>query len=189
MTTAIALNLDHLLTARLVVARYGEMDVAKWWNTKGVLGRMGATLYGRGMPRTHLFAQARVVFEVAAVRCREVYQLPDAITLWNLPAEVEDSFHDRWHHWIAEQAKWQPLFAKLEAITGGDLIAHLAAAGAITDTVRERVGALRRAADGRAVPVGKVTAIDDHAISLLAAGFARGESGKLAVPYVKVDAA
>lgn len=183
------LNLDHLLTARLVVARFGEMDVSKWWNTKGVLGHMGATLFARGMPRTHRFAQARVAFEVAALRCREIYPLPDAVTLWALPAEIEDAFNDRWHHWIAEQGRWLPLFAALEAITGGDLIDHLSAAGAVTDEIGTRAGAMRRAADGRAVPVVGIADIDDQAIGLLAAGFAKGESGKLAVPYVKRETA
>lgn len=37
------LDLDRLLKFRLVVARFGEMDIAKWWNTKGQLGRLGAT--------------------------------------------------------------------------------------------------------------------------------------------------
>ncbi len=33
------IDFDHLLRLRLVVARFGEMDGAMWWNTKGVLGR------------------------------------------------------------------------------------------------------------------------------------------------------
>ena len=28
------INLELLLKLRLVVARFGEMDVAKWWNTR-----------------------------------------------------------------------------------------------------------------------------------------------------------
>ncbi|MBI4818833.1 MAG: hypothetical protein HY791_21360 [Deltaproteobacteria bacterium] len=47
-TTELELELDRLLKLRLVVARFGEMDVAKWWNTKGQLGRR--------FPRTHRFA-------------------------------------------------------------------------------------------------------------------------------------
>ena len=37
-----SIDLDRLLRLRLVVARFGEMDLAKWWNTKGQLGRLGA---------------------------------------------------------------------------------------------------------------------------------------------------
>jgi len=32
------LDLTHLMRLRLVVARFGEMDVARWWNTRGMLG-------------------------------------------------------------------------------------------------------------------------------------------------------
>lgn len=58
------LDLDHLLRLRLAVARFGEMDAAQWWNTKGVLGRLGAMAWPRNFPRTHAFARARTVFTV-----------------------------------------------------------------------------------------------------------------------------
>ena len=38
-----SIDLDRLLKLRLVVARFGEMDLAKWWNTRGQLGRLGET--------------------------------------------------------------------------------------------------------------------------------------------------
>ncbi len=57
--TQAAIDLDRLLKLRLVVARFGEMDLAKWWNTKGQLGRLGAAALRRGFPRTHHFAQHR----------------------------------------------------------------------------------------------------------------------------------
>jgi len=41
------LDLDRLLKLRLVVARFGEMDHACWWNTKGQLGRLGAARQAR----------------------------------------------------------------------------------------------------------------------------------------------
>ena len=66
--TSSAIDLDHLLKLRLVVARFGEMDGARWWNTKGQLGRLGAAALRHGFPRTHRFAQARAVFAVAALR-------------------------------------------------------------------------------------------------------------------------
>lgn len=73
---------------RLVVARFGEMDLAKWWNTRGQLGRLGAAALRRGFPRTHRFAQARSVFAVAAHRCTEVFEPPGCVTLWRLPEAV-----------------------------------------------------------------------------------------------------
>ena len=47
---------------------------------------MGAAALRRGLPRTHYFAQARSVFAVAAHRCDEVFNPPDTVTLWRLPA-------------------------------------------------------------------------------------------------------
>jgi hypothetical protein len=87
-----ALNYDRLLKLRLIVARFGEMDIAKWWNTRGQLSRLGATAIRRGLPRTHYFAQARSVFAVAAYRCREVFDPPDSVTLWQLSEIVEEEF-------------------------------------------------------------------------------------------------
>src|SRR5262245_13092380 len=91
-----AVDLERLMKLRLLVARLGEMDLSRWWNTRGMLGRFGEVAAKRGFPRTHAFAQARVVFAVAAHRCREVFDPPRSMTLWNLPAEVEDRFESEW---------------------------------------------------------------------------------------------
>ena len=88
---------------RLVVARHGEMDRAGWWNTNGMLGRYGAIALERGLPRTHRFAQARVVFAVARARCEELFDAPGSVTLWRLPAEVEDQFDEHWQAWLGER--------------------------------------------------------------------------------------
>lgn len=90
-------DLDRLLKLRLVVARFGEMDGARWWNTKGQLGRFGAAALRRGFPRTHRFAQARAVFAVAAHRCAEVFDPPGGVTLWRMP---EGGVRI---HWLAER--------------------------------------------------------------------------------------
>src|SRR5438132_2207688 len=78
-TRQLPLDLDHLLKLRLVVARHGEMDAARWWNTQGVLGRRGSIVLKRGFPTTYAFAQARIVFEVARSRCRELFDPPGCI--------------------------------------------------------------------------------------------------------------
>ncbi len=83
-----AIDLDRLLKLRLVVARFGEMDLAKWWNTKGELGRLGAAALRCGFPRTHHFAQARSVFAVAAHRCAEVFEPSGCVTLWRLDGKL-----------------------------------------------------------------------------------------------------
>jgi len=62
------IDFKRLFKLRLVVARHGEMDAARWWNTQGVLGPRGVSVLRRGFPKTHCFAQARIVFEVARSR-------------------------------------------------------------------------------------------------------------------------
>ncbi len=103
-------DFDHLLKLRLVVARHGEMDSAKWWNTGGLLGRKGALLMNRGFPKTHRFAQAKLVFTVARSRCAEVFDSPDCITLWKLPARLEEQFDARWSRWLDERDSWVQFF-------------------------------------------------------------------------------
>src|SRR5205085_6411157 len=100
---ATMIDLDQLLRLRLVVARFGELDLAKWWNSRGQLGKLGAVTLRRGFPRTHHFAQARSVFAVAAHRCSEVFDPPESVTLWRLPAAVEEEFDTRWEHWLDER--------------------------------------------------------------------------------------
>ena len=42
MITENDLDMNRLLKLRLLVARFGEMDQARWWNTHGdVLGQLG----------------------------------------------------------------------------------------------------------------------------------------------------
>jgi len=71
---------ERLLKLGVVVARVGEMDLARRWNTKGQLGPLGAAAFRRGLSRTHHFAQARSVFAVAAQRCDEVLNPPGCVT-------------------------------------------------------------------------------------------------------------
>src|SRR6266480_4210089 len=107
-----ALDLDRLLKLRLVVGRFGEMDLSRWWNTKGQLGPLGTAALRRGFPRTHYFAQARSVFAVAAHRCREVFDPAESVTLWQLPEAVEEEFESHWERWLDQAEKWMPFFQK-----------------------------------------------------------------------------
>jgi len=177
------IDLDRLLKLRLVVARYGEMDSARWWNTGGLLGARGALLMSRGLPRTHLFAQARVVLAVAKNRCEEIFQHPGATTIWNLPAEIEDHFDSQWGRWLEGVSAWREFFNKLEAAPS-DLLVALKALELITSSHEEIISRLRRSAEGRAVQLPSRDCIDDDLIALLAAAFSAGEPGKPAVPYV-----
>lgn len=180
-----SIDLDRLLKLRLVVARFGEMDLAKWWNTKGQLGRHGTATLRRGLPRTHYFAQARSVFAVAAHRCAEVFEPPGCVTLWRLPEVTEEEFEARWEQWLDNAGDWTPFFEKLETLPDSDLVSTLRAFGLVSDRDVEGYGKLRRSAEGRAVPLSGVFSGTDEDVSLLALGFARGEPGALAVPYAR----
>jgi len=178
-------DLDRLLRLRLVVARFGEMDLAKWWNTKGQLGRLGVAALKRGFPRTHRFAQARSVFAVAAHRCAEVFEPPGCVTLWRLPEAAEEEFDARWEHWLDNASEWSAFFEKIESIPGHDLTAILRAFELVNDRDLDSYSKLRRSSEGRAVPLPGLYSETDADVALLALGFARGEPTALAVPYAR----
>lgn len=180
------IDLDRLLKLRLVVARYGEMDLAKWWNTKGQLGRLGGVALRRGFPRTHHFARARSVFAVAGHRCAEIFDPPGSVTLWRLPEAIEEEFDARWEHWLDKASDWAPFFDQLEALRSTDLAATLQELELVSARDIEAYARLRRSAEGRAVPLPGLFSTDDD-VALLALGFARGEAGALAVPYARRD--
>lgn len=183
--TTVNIDFERLLKLRLTVARFGEMDLAKWWNTRGQLGRLGAATLRRGFPRSHQFAQARSVFAVASHRCTEVFDPPGCVTLWHLPEEAEEEFDARWEQWLDNAADWTPLFEKLETLPGTDLAAILRDFDLVSDGDIEAYAKLRRSSEGRAVPIPGLFSGTDDEVALLALGFARGETGALAVPYAR----
>lgn len=187
MTAAygMAIDLERLLMLRLVVARFGEMDLAKWWNTRGQLGRLGAAALRRGFPRTHRFAQARSVFAVAAHRCSEIFDPPGCVTLWRLPESVEEAFDARWERWLDHAGEWSEFFEKLEALSGTDLLEVLCAFELVEAHNIEAYGKLKRSAEGRAVQLPGIFSGSDADVALLALGFARSEPSSLAVPYAR----
>ena len=185
MTTV---DLDRLFRLRLVVARHGEMDLAKWWNSNGMLGRRGAVVLERGFPRTHFFAQARAVFAIAQTRCAELFDPPGCMTLWHLPAELEDRFEDEWHRWLDRHEEWTPFFERLQQLSGADLLDELAELELIGGATRESVAALRRSSEGRSVALPGVHEPSDDLVTLLAAAFARSEPGALLIPYARLEA-
>lgn len=179
------IDLELLLKLRVVVARCGEMDRLKWWNTRGQLAPLGQAALRRGFPRTHWFAQARSVFAVADHRCREVFGAPDAVTLWHLTEDIEQQFDARWEHWLDHAAEWTPFFERVSTATAGvaELLSELDLIGSAEI---EALTKLRRSADGRAVQLPTTFDRLDADARLLAAAFERGESGALAVPYLRV---
>lgn len=181
------IDFKRLFKLRLVVARHGEMDGARWWNTQGVLGSRGVSVLVRGFPKTHTFAQARIVFEVARSRCHELFDPPGCMTLWSLPAAIEEQFQEHWQRWLAEPETWIPVFQALQGQSGAGLLEALAEFDLISQEQREAVGKLRRAAENRAVPIAGSYLPDDEILTLLAAGFSRGEPGNPAIPYARLE--
>ncbi len=181
------IDLARLFKLRLVVARHGEMDAARWWNTNGMLGGRGSMVLKRGFPSTHYFAQARVAFAVARSRCAELFEPPGCMTLWSLPADIEDQFEERWQDWLDEGDQWAHVFEQLSAIEPRDLLQMLDAFDLTNSNDVEAVGKLRRSAEGRSVLLAGTHRPDDDIITLLAAGFARGEPGSPAIPYARLE--
>lgn len=180
-------DLSRLLKLRLIVARHGEMDGARWWNTDGILGRKGKLLMSRGFPKTHYFAQARLVFEVARARSAERFPaIPGCVTLWNLPANVEDEFDAKWSDWLDDGESWAEFFNGLQ-VQDSDLLTALRAHNLLTSDHDAQVSRMRRSAEGRSVPISGIHHVNDDTVTLLAAGFSRGEETKPAIPYARVD--
>ena len=180
------LDLDRLLKLRLVVARFGEGENAGWWGTKDILGKYGALALSRGFPRTHLFAQARIAFAAATHRCNEIFNPPGCMTLWNMPALIEDQFDERWQHWLEHIDEWSPFFKRLEDVPG-NLLMFLMGENLLTPALLEQAEKLRRSVEGKAVPIPGAHSPSDDIVTLLAAGFAKGEPGKPAIPYARVE--
>lgn len=183
--THFSVDLKLLMKLRAVVARFGEMDMAHWWSTRGQLGKLGAAALRRGFPRTHHFARARSVFAVAAHRCNEVFAPPACVTLWRLTESIEDDFDACWERWIDNADEWASFFESLERPEGTNLVSVLQAFELVSAGQIEAYGKLRRTAEGRAVPLSNVFSGSDDDLALLALGFARGGPGALAVPYAR----
>ncbi|WP_030441361.1 BrxE family protein [Actinoplanes subtropicus] len=186
MTTTSNIDLDLLLKRRLIVARFGEMDLGRWWNTTQ-LGSDGAQVLKRGFPRTHFFAQARSVFAVASHRTSErLDPLGDvaatSVTLWRLPAEIEEQFDARWEDWLDNAGNWSDLFLRLQR-PQGDLVSVLLSEGAVSEADLEAHSRLERRVDGPRVRVATAFAGSVSEVAQLALGFAHGAPGELVAPY------
>jgi len=183
------IDLDWLFRVRVVVARCGEMDANKWWNTSGQLGPLGAKVLRRGFPRTHYFAQARSVFAVAEDRCAQVYNPPNSATLWRLTDGIEDSFDAMWEQWFDRAADWVQFFQVVAEITNFDVPALLQQFKLATSADVAEASALKRSMEGPAVQSPAPFSSDQPGATLLAVGFAKGAKGELCVPYAKLDGA
>ena len=180
------IDIEHLVKLRLAVARFGEMDGAGWWNTQGVLGKGGRSVFSRGFPATHWFVQARVVCSVAAARSAAVFAPPACLTLWQLPAEIEDAVSRQWAVWNRNPETWADFFDNLAPLNSGDLSKHLKELELIDDATIQGLVPLRRSAEGKAVALPGPGRPELPTVKLLAAAFSKGEKQNLAVPYIKI---
>lgn len=94
------------------------------------------------------------MFAIARHRCNDWFNPPACLTLWNLPADLEDQFAMHWQRWLDEGEQWRPVFAALASTSGSDdLLQTLAAFDLITPSHTEAVAKLRRSAENRAAPL------------------------------------
>jgi len=185
MTTTAAIDLERLFKLRAAVARFGEMDVSGWWNTKGVLGTLGAAVYKRGLPRTQFFARVRLVSAVAQQRSSVVYPAPGVATLWALPASLERALSLQERTWTAEASdhpEWGDFETSLQEPPADDLLGWLVSLGLIGEGVSADVTSLTEAPGGKGVEV--PGPVQREAITLLAGGHARGGPKELLVPFI-----
>ena len=110
------------------------------------------------------------------------------MTLWNLPAEVEDQFEEHWQGWLDQSDKWAEVFEPLANLTGDDLLKALGQFELVSQAQMEAVTKLRRAAENRDVPLPGTHIPNDDVMTLLAAGFSRGDPGNSAIPYARLEA-
>lgn len=181
------IDFKRLFKLRLIVARHGEMDNAQWWNTNKMLGNMGSAALKRGFPLTYHFAQAHTVFEVAAARSQEIF-IPSlsAVTLWSLPASMEDEYEDHYQRWLDNRDEWLSFFDVIKTLSGTDLLTSMKQFGLIDHRIIESVRSLRRSNENRSVVLPGERPLNDNLITLLAAAFALSEPGAPAIPYAKV---
>src|SRR5262245_33579217 len=183
------LNYDWLLKLRVAVARCGEMDLARWWNTSKQLAPAGTSVLKRGFPRTHHFAQARSVMAIASHRCDQLLSQNDAITLWRLPEQLENRFESRWETWLDDHSAWRSFFEAVATIRMGDVITATTELGLITSDEIKALRALRAAPEGRGLCVGKSFTGQRRQIALLGLGFSVGRANDPIVPFVRASTA
>jgi hypothetical protein len=179
------LDLEWLLKVRTVVARIGEMDLARWWNSNGQLGPQGASVLRRGLPRTHHFAQVRSVCLVAAARCAQIFDPPGSVTLWRLTDPLEERLETLWESWLDDVESWRPFFERVAAIKAKDLSACLSEFGLVTADDVATTRNLKKSTDGRSMQMPGLFDGSRKAVIMLALSFGYGSPGNLVVPYAR----
>ena len=179
------IDLAWLMRLRTVVARLGEMDLARWWNSNGQLGPQGASVLRRGLPRTHYFAQARSVCMVAAARCAQIFDPSGSVTLWRLPDPLEERFETLWEGWLDDAKSWRPFFEQVAAIKVTDLSACLSEFGLVTADDVAAIRSLKKSTDGRSMQMPGLFDGSRKSVVVRALSCGSGSPGHLLVPYAR----
>jgi hypothetical protein len=182
---SMAVDPEWLFKLRVAVARHGENDRARWWNTNKALSTTGALALRRNLPRTYMFAQARIVAAVAERRCREHYDLPNSVNLWDLPEAMEEAVEANWGNWLDAGEAWSPFFESIKSPPARDLATLLTELGLVTDREVDDARSLRRSAEGRSVILPHTFSGSREEVALLALGFDKGRDG-LVVPCARL---
>jgi len=183
----VELNVKNIVALRMAIARHGEMDRTKWWNTKGLLGPLGELALSRGFPKTHVFARSRAAFAVASSRSDEVFNPPDSFTLWRLPVEIEDRVDDAWSKWLESPADWTSFLERLDRTTSMKVPAMLVELDIVSSTSVEKASRLRRDDDLKSVPIRSRGESVQQSVEILALAHSFSEAGKLAVPFIREE--
>ena len=108
------------------------------------------------------------------------------MTLWRLPAEIEERFESRWPAWLDQAEMWAPFFSAIQAPQNDGLLEEAGRLGLADEPILQAVRQLRRSAENRTVPISGEHQPSDRILTLLALGFFRGEPGTLAIPYARL---
>jgi hypothetical protein len=183
------LNPELLFTARLIVGRYGEMDIARWWNTSGILSSLGSKVASRGLPRTEFYGRARVLFAVAQQRTRQYFSPPESFTLWSLPPSVENALDEAMIRWAHEGRSWPVIEEVLSGLKLGGIEQALQIAHVASDQIKSLVPKLKAGQEGKSILLPQSSKITDETVALLAAAFSRSKPEPLLLPIVPVKGA
>ena len=107
---------------------------------------------------------------MAGFRCREVFDPPQSVTLWQLPEAVEEEFEAHWERWLDQANEREPFFQELETLKETELKVALQSFDLINDEDLELFTRLRRSAEGRAVPLPASFTGTNHDVASLALG-------------------
>jgi hypothetical protein len=180
------LNPELLFKSRLIVGRYGEMDIARWWNTSSILSSLGSKVASRGLPRTEFYGRARVLFAVASQRTRQYFSPSGSVTLWSLPPSIENALDEAMIRWAHEGRSWPVVEEALVGLKVGGIEQALQSADVAPEQVRGLVPKLKAGPEGKSILLPQSRKITDETVSLLAAAFSRSKPESLLLPIVSV---